>query len=470
MARSSGDSSHSGLAAGWPWQASSRDVCVSTTGAHGQRVVRIHTRDTADQQRKVQALLRKLGSEAHVWAGDRECQAYVALTGAGGRRPLAIGLLVLELLPRSQKCRAAPASHFLQSPTPDAVCDDRPGAAVADDAVTCSRKRQLTIQQLWRQPSPLEPLTGSAGSPILVSSAEAAAPVALSPRPLGSMSAVQASAALGLGGGRLVRVPPPGGFISTPSAGAAPALQKRRRSGRMAAMSNTPLCAALEQPTLAVQKPAADQLAAHTPAASELCGTAEGGPSDGRSGILPLSPRGAAAHAGRDHLSPRRELPVDGAKGAHTPGGAARPDRAGTGGQSSDWAPDPAAPGARAPLGLQQTAGAARSHELLETPERCSCGPRSASAKATGGACASSPAPLPKARRHRAIFGVRALWVAERARRQGTATRLLDAARRHCLMGCVPARDEIAWASWLPTTSLLAKQYCGGANKVTLFV
>jgi hypothetical protein len=74
-----------------------------------------------------------------------------------------------------------------------------------------------------------------------------------------------------------------------------------------------------------------------------------------------------------------------------------------------------------------------------------------------------------KRKRLRAAIGVRALWIAEEWRHKGVGCTLLDTARRECLVGLVPDREEVAWAEWLPDLLPFAARYCGGPQCVLLF-
>ena len=70
--------------------------------------------------------------------------------------------------------------------------------------------------------------------------------------------------------------------------------------------------------------------------------------------------------------------------------------------------------------------------------------------------------------RLRAVFSVRALWVASDFEGQGVSAQLLDVARRECMAGMAASAEEVAWAEWLPGHAALAAEYCGGREKVLL--
>jgi hypothetical protein len=74
-----------------------------------------------------------------------------------------------------------------------------------------------------------------------------------------------------------------------------------------------------------------------------------------------------------------------------------------------------------------------------------------------------------KRKRLKAAMGVRAMWIADEWRHKGIGCALLDTARRDCLVGLVPGREEVAWAEWLPDLLPFAAKYCGGHQHVMLF-
>jgi hypothetical protein len=74
-----------------------------------------------------------------------------------------------------------------------------------------------------------------------------------------------------------------------------------------------------------------------------------------------------------------------------------------------------------------------------------------------------------KQKRLKAAMGVRAMWIADEWRHKGIGCALLDTARRDCLVGLVPGREEVAWAEWLPDLLPFAAKYCGGHQHVMLF-
>ncbi|ELU04560.1 hypothetical protein CAPTEDRAFT_159966 [Capitella teleta] len=56
--------------------------------------------------------------------------------------------------------------------------------------------------------------------------------------------------------------------------------------------------------------------------------------------------------------------------------------------------------------------------------------------------------------------GINRIWVLSSQRRQGIATRLLDAVRNHFIMGYQLSRSELAFTDPTPTGKLLASTYC----------
>jgi ESCO1/2 acetyl-transferase len=423
------DQSKAGYASGWVWQQSrrlDRELTHVPGCRDGQRVVVITTRDPDAQQKKVQSILHRLGCEAQVWAGRGECQAYLWLNGTGTQR--VAGLLVVELLPRSQRVKAAPTAHFLPSPgsLPAAQGTSQPPQRSSDVLSTSQpRQRQVTLQQLLRRRAP----PSSPATKLVTTAAPERVAVATShSKPAsGSHTSGSCSSVTHIHQARLAARGP------TPAAGSR---RMYRKGGRMAAMSNAPLSAVAERPVLAdrpctqTANDAMNALAGKL--ASAMGAQCAHSPSTPQECSAPVSP-GLPAHALTAAWS------CDGADASlRQPGpeAAAAAEPHGNGGT-----PDSAAP---------TSGGCACSAEHERTP-------------------AASPAAR-KARRKRVVFGVRALWVAEQARQQGVATTLLDTARRNCMVGCVPEPDEISWASWLPTTALFARRYCGGSDKVFLFV
>jgi N-acetyltransferase len=95
------------------------------------------------------------------------------------------------------------------------------------------------------------------------------------------------------------------------------------------------------------------------------------------------------------------------------------------------------------PVAFVDGASAAQDHrtDCLPGPSLRSEGGR-ASTPATGGVVttASGGVSVP------AVCGIRAIWVASSFRRQGTASKLVDAARSKCMMGYVVPRVEVAFS------------------------
>lgn len=68
---------------------------------------------------------------------------------------------------------------------------------------------------------------------------------------------------------------------------------------------------------------------------------------------------------------------------------------------------------------------------------------------------------MDRRQRHRAVCGVRLVWVSLEARRQGLATKLLDCLRSQFMQGYVIQRDELAYSQPTEAGAAFIRVYSG---------